>query len=372
MKVKFSSNKPDSTITYDGEIDATVDKNTVSYNGKETAQITPSGIVAHNQPATDNRTFIFTISEEEKLNANPPYKGNVTGSIKYEQNGYVPLKPKEPTYGYEIMDDSIKWASVSQSGLVSFEQNNTGSQRTVNVKVYCNEQPNFFKTITITQSATIPNFSNEYAYITFYTDNTASIETKVYGPVEGSETSKSIYFKVYGKNDNDVYFELTDTSKITSITSETCTIGTLTFDGSKNIFTCNIQIPANNGEDNTIDGELTITCSDAGYKDESLGLITINGLTINNSNPNIIPKNKDHIITVKVENKDIKGNSCTYKQNAGKISENYIEELEYELILSGNKVTGSDVWVYGNDTNNIYVENGNNYVKWKENTTNSM
>ena len=372
MKVKFSSNKPDSTITYDGEIDATVDKNTVSYNGKETAQITPSGIVAHNQPATDNRTFIFTISEEEKLNANPPYKGNVTGSINYEQNGYVPLKPKEPTYGYEIMDDSIKWASVSQSGLVSFEQNNTGSQRTVNVKVYCNEQPNFFKTITITQSATIPNFSNEYAYIIFYTDNTASTETKVYGPVEGSETSKSIYFKVYGKNDNDVYFELTDTSKITSITSETCNIGTLTFDGSKNIFTCNIQIPANNGEDNTIDGELTITCSDAGYKDESLGLITINGLTINNSNPNIIPKNKDHIITVKVENKDIKGNSCTYKQNAGKISENYIKELEYELVLSGNKVTGSNAWVYGNDTNNIYVENGNNYVKWKENTTNSM
>ena len=374
MKINFSSNRSDSTPSYSGTIEVTVDKTQVSYTGEETAQITTSGISVSSNSTTSNRTFTFTIKEEEQLNANPPYKGTVTGSIKYDQNGYVASPSKQPTYGYAIKDETIKWAKVSQSGLVSFEPNNTGSSRIVEIKVYCNEQPNFVKIISITQLATTPKFSDENAYIIFYTDENASTETTTYGPVDGSQQNQKIYFKVYGKNDNGIVFELTNKSAITNIISDTCTINinTLEFIGGKNIFKCNITIPANNGESNKIDGELTITCADAEYKDGSLGLITINGLTINNSNSNIAPQNKDHIITVKVNNKDIKGNSCTYKQNAGDLSENYIKELRYELSLTGNRVSGSDVWVYTyENTNNIYVSENNNYVKWKENTTNN-
>ena len=368
MKINFASNKPSSTIIYSGTITATVDKSIVSYNGKETAQITPSGITGSVDKETTAKNFKIKISQVEELNIEPIYTGNTSGETCYKQNTGNPIEIKQPTYGYELVDKTINWAKVSQSGLVSFEQNNTLNKRIVEIKVFCNENPNFNTIVNITQDVSYPNFSDD-AYIKFYTDQTASTETEIYGPIAGEyESTQQIYFKVFGKNNNGVLFELTDISKITSITSDTCTclFESLIFIGVKNIFRCNIKIPTNNGSPNNISGELSLTCSDAEYTDGSLGLITISGLSINNSDSNITPKNKDHIITVTVEN-SLKG-TCIYKQNAGSLSSEYIKEIEYELILSGDKVTGADNWVYTNTNNNIYVENDKKYVKWKENT----
>ena len=369
MKINFASNKPSSTIIYSGTITATVDKSIVSYNGKETAQITPSGITSSIDKETTAKNFKIKISQIEELNIEPIYNSNTSGETCYIQNVGRSIEIKQPTYGYELVDKTIKWAKVSQSGLVSFEQNNTLNKRIVEIKVFCNENPNFNTIVNITQDVSYPNFSDDNAYIKFYTDQTASTETKIYGPITGEyESTQQIYFKVFGKNDNGVLFELTDISKITSITSDTCTclFESLIFIGVKNIFRCNIKIPTNNGSPNSISGELSLTCADAEYTDGSLGLITISGLSINNSDSNITPKNKDHNITVTVEN-SLKG-TCIYKQNAGSLSSEYIKEIEYELILSGDKVTGADNWVYTNTNNNIYVENDKKYVKWKENT----
>ena len=377
MKVKFNPNTSGKSTEYSGDLTLTVDKSEVSYNGKETAQITPSGISSSGGSTTSSRTFTFTIKEMPSL-IEPAYTGNISGSICYTQNGFTEASSSaQPTFSYEIVDKSITWANVSQNGVVSFDQNNTGNSRTVEIKVYCNEQPSFSKTINITQLGTETNFSNTDAYIKFYTNENGTTETTYYGPVSGEvESNKNlIFFKVYGKNGNDVYSELTDISKITSITSDTCTclFDTLTFIGVNNMFKCNISIPSNNGEANTTTGELSLSCTDAEYKDGSLGLITINGLTIDNSNPNTITTAKEHIITVKVESKDITGNTCTYKQNAGKFSSEYITDLAYELSLSGTKVVGSNVWVYTNEsTKNIYISGNNSYVKWKENSSSEI
>lgn len=376
MKVKFNPNTSGASTEYSGDFTVTVDKNEVSYNGKETVQITPGGISSSGGSTTSGRTFTFTIKEMSST-VEPAYTGNVSGSICYTQNGATETAAAQPTFSYEIVDKSITWANVSQTGVVSFDQNNTGSSRTVEIKVYCNEQPSFSKTIKITQLATDTNFSSSDAYIKFYTDESAITETTYYGPISGEvESNKNlIFFKVFGKNDNNVYSELTDISKITSITSDTCTclFDTLIFISTNNIFKCNISIPANNGAANTTTGELSLSCPDAEYKDGSLGLITVNGLTIDNSNSNTIATAKEHIIKVKVESKDITGNTCTYKQNAGNPSSEYITDLAYELSLSGTKVTGSDVWVYTNEsTKNIYISGSNSYVKWKENTSSEI
>ena len=371
-RITFNSNKPNSTINYSGTVNASVDKTKVSYTGEETVQITPSGISSSTSSPTDSITFTFTVNQNTS-NIDPIYTGEVEGNICYVQNGSNPVSLKQSTYSYELVDSNITWASVSQSGIVSFEPNNTLNERKVSIKVFCNEKPDLFNIVEITQDTSLPDFSDENAYMKFYTDNTISAETVIYGPISGAEESTQyIYFKVYGINGNGVSFELSDKSKITKILLDGVECNIENININKTVFSYPLSIPANNGEANTISGSLSLNCSDAEYTDGSLGLISINGLSINNSNENITSKPKDHKIVIKVNDKDITGNNCICRQNAGNLSPKYIKELYYELILSGDNV-GGDSWVYTfKETNNIYIENGNNYVKWLENTGTSM
>lgn len=362
-KVIFPANvSSSSSNNYSGTITLDTSPEKAGYSEGSTIQLTAGGIYASNISATSVRTetFYVTISSS-KASDDPKYTGNPSAEICYTQNGSPEIITKAPTYKYEITSN-VDWAQVSPTGLVTFKANNTGSERTVTVKVTCNET-NTSETKTLTQSATTPNFSGNGAYIKFYTTDTGIIETTSYGPVEGNEeTNGKIYFKVFGKNENGVYFELKDKTKITSISSSTCTPdtdNTLMHNGY--VFVCDIKIPTNNGKANEIKGEIKLSCMDAEYKAGSTAAVTWGGLYIEDSK-NSKPLDKNHQITVTVENS--LSDSCIYKQKAGDLSNDYIQSISYTFKIGG---LNAKEWIDQLPTND------KPYIRWKtENTGNSI
>lgn len=334
-KVTFPANVTggSSSNNYTGNVTIAASEQTASYTEGSTIQLTAGGISSSNISATNSLTETFYISiKPSNLTDNPKYTGSVEGRICYTQNGSSTIEAKNPTYKYEITDSNIDWVQVSQTGLVTFKANNTGSQRYVTIKVSCNEIDKY-ATITLSQNATVPNFSGNGAYIKFYTTNEGITETTIYGPVEGNiKTTGKIYFKVFGKNENGTYFELKDKNKITNISSSTCKPQISTLEYNNIVFSCDVDIPTNNGENNRIEGEIKLSCMDAEYTAGSKAAVTWGGLYIVDST-NSKPLEKNHQITVTVENS--LSDSCTYKQKAGDLSDDYIQSISYRFEIGG-------------------------------------
>lgn len=355
------------SATFEGTI-SIESSGTASYKQDSTTTLTVSGISSSAGGDGAQRTDTISISirgAEANDPENLKYIGTPSSSCTYTQNGGSGEGAAVVTYTYEIIG-VVDYATVTGDGIVIWDQNDTGSERTITVKVTC-VQTGGSATIECKQAATSISYKgDDGAYITFYNTNTANaIVVSSYGPMSGDGGDGYIYFKIVGKNGNGTEYVLNDASNINvSSNNANCTIDkdTLEISSTTGIWKCKVTMTANPGSGDYVTGTLSATTTIATYENCAYSTIIPSGLTVKNDG-SVAPNARTFTLTVGVT--DGVSGSVTYTQSPG-TSGNSIPHITYTYKFGGEYAN------YMCSNMGSITETSENKFYWKENKGTAM